>query len=122
MNLFFFKRMKKNPAGEEVIFEDSFNTDLVIRTMGVPEGMIVLLNDGHERPENVPEYATDSKGEVIFVGPEGKKRPKVKSWRRERQWMQSEILVTQEDDIQRLREIFETKGIISYNPSTLAVE
>lgn len=60
---FFFKRIEKvnitaeNPQGEEKIYIDSFNTDMVITTTELEDGKrVVTLNDGHmeSRYDNYP--------------------------------------------------------------------
>lgn len=51
---FFFKRIEKinvtaeNPQGEDKIYIDSFNTDLITFTTEIEDGRrVVTLNDGH---------------------------------------------------------------------------
>ena len=61
MSLFFYERevaidaTPDQPAGT-TIYRDSFNLDKVIRSLQIDtDKVIVLLDDVHERPEDVPE-------------------------------------------------------------------
>lgn len=77
-NQFFYIR-KTDKGG---LFLDSFNLDLVIRTVELEEGKrLVLLNDMHERLEKVPEV----------------KNNKVVRYNKERNTFQSEIYLEKED-------------------------
>ena len=52
MNLFFYTR--KSEDGK--VYTDSFNLNKVIRTIQMDDNkVLVLLDDIHERPEDVPE-------------------------------------------------------------------
>jgi len=73
-NQFFYTRREPIPPSETeetpVVstlnfrdYRDSFNIDLVIRSRELEDGrLIVLLNDMHERPDNMP--VTNSKGKI----------------------------------------------------------
>lgn len=78
-NLFFYTR---NVDGK--IYTDSFNLNKVVRSMQTEEEKVILvLDDLHERSENVPD-----------VDP---KTGKVKGQKRERNTYQTEITLTGED-------------------------
>lgn len=78
-NLFFYTRKEK-----EKEFKDSFNLNKVIRTLELEEGgVLVLLDDIHERPMEVP----------VFHPKTGKQT----SVKRERNVYQSEIRLSKED-------------------------
>jgi len=69
-NQFFYKRKEQiTPIEGETEakyreYTDSFNVDLVIRTISLEDGRrLVLLNDIHERMQQVPQYNT--KGQVV---------------------------------------------------------
>lgn len=79
MNQFFYTRKD----GEKV-YQDSFSMDKVIRTVELEDGKrIVVLNDFHERVEQVPD-----------INP---KTNKMMGMRRERNTYQSEITLEPED-------------------------
>jgi len=87
---FFYCRKEKLPLqieGEESKFkeyEDSFNPELVIRTVLLEDGQrLVLLSDIQERMEKVPQY--DSK------------KTKITGWTKERNTFQSELYLSKED-------------------------
>lgn len=88
-NQFFYTRKEKLPEqveGKDQFkeFEDSFNPELVIRTVVMENGQrLILLSDIHERLEKVPQY--DSK------------RTKITGWTKERNTFQSEIYLSKED-------------------------
>ena len=65
-------------------FRDSFNINLVIRTISIEDGrLLVLLNDLHERAQEVPD-----------IDP---RTNKVKGVKRQRNTFQSEIYLEPED-------------------------
>lgn len=81
MNQFFYTRKD----GEKV-YQDSFSMDKVIRTVELEDGKrIVVLNDFHERVEQVPD-----------INP---KTNKMMGMRRERNTYQSEITLEKEDAV-----------------------
>ena len=87
-NQFYYQRIEtvKGEDGSPVekIFTDSFNINTVIRTVQMEDGRtLVLLNDIHERAQNVPE-----------IDP---RTNKMKGMKRERNTYQSEIYLTKED-------------------------
>lgn len=52
MNLFFYTRQSEDGK----VYTDSFNLNKVIRTIQMDDNkVLVLLDDIHERPEDVPE-------------------------------------------------------------------
>lgn len=53
-NLFFYTRTEKNEKGEEKSYLDSFNVNKILRTVGKDEGIVVILDDLHERPVENP--------------------------------------------------------------------
>jgi len=78
-NQFFYTR--KTETGD---FLDSFNINKVIRSLTQEDGkLLVLLDDLHERVEQVPVY--------------NPKTGQVKEFRRERNTYQSEIMLEKED-------------------------
>lgn len=82
MNLFFYTR--KSADGK--VYTDSFNLNKVIRSVQMEDDrVLVLLDDMHERSENVPD-----------VDP---KTGKQKGIKRERNTYQTEIGLTGEDMI-----------------------
>lgn len=90
-NQFFYKTTRPSPvAGEPNIeLEESFNINFVLRSGYIEGNYIVLLNDVHERAEEVPD--------IDF------KTQKVKGMKRQRSTFQSQIVLTG-DDIQRFKE------------------
>jgi hypothetical protein len=93
-NQFFYTRKElksgtpENPVYN--VFTDSFNTNKVIRTIGIEDGrLLVLLDDLHERSQEVPD-----------VDP---RTNKMKGVKRQRNTFQSEIYLEPED-VQRFRE------------------
>ena len=77
MNLFFYTR-----EVDGKIYTDSFNLNKVVRSMQVDDEKVVLvLDDLHERSENVPDV----------------KNGKVVGSKRERNTYQTEITLTGED-------------------------
>ena len=79
MNLFFYTR-----EVDGKIYTDSFNLNKVVRSMQVDDEKVVLvLDDLHERSENVPD-----------IDP---KTGKVKGQKRERNTYQTEITLTGAD-------------------------
>lgn len=100
MNQFFYKRVtyapKKNPEDKEekpveLVWEDSFNLDKVIRSMEFEKEIVVLLDDGHEQADEVP--VRNKKGGVDYV--------------RQRVWSQSEIHIKDPEDKERFKKISE---------------
>jgi mannose/fructose/N-acetylgalactosamine-specific phosphotransferase system component IIB len=78
MNLFFYKREVDNGK----IYTDSFNLNKVVRSMQLEDEKIILvLDDIHERSEQVPDI----------------KNGKVVGSKRERNTFQTEITLTGED-------------------------
>ena len=75
---FYYKRTE----GEKT-FIDSFNTECVVRTVGIENGRVVLLNDGHEQSFDSPDIDL--------------KTNKVKGTIRKRDWYVSEIHLDAED-------------------------
>jgi hypothetical protein len=75
---FYYKRTE----GEKT-FIDSFNTECVVRTIGIENGRVVLLNDGHEMSVETPDIDV--------------KTNKVKGTTRKRDWYVSEIHLDAED-------------------------
>ena len=59
-NQFFYSRV-----GGEKEYIDSFNINKVIRTVATDEGLIVVLDDLHERAENIPDV--DARGKMKGV-------------------------------------------------------
>jgi hypothetical protein len=81
MSLFFYTR-----EVDGKIYTDSFNLNKVVRSMQVDDNKVILvLDDLHERSENVPD-----------VDP---KTGKVRGQKRERNTFQTEITLTGEDII-----------------------
>lgn len=82
-NQFFYTRTEQK--GEETVsVRDSFNVNLVIRSLTMDDGrVLVLLNDIHERSVEVPDVDV--------------KTNKVKGYKRERNVYQSEIYLSKED-------------------------
>ena len=87
-NQFFYTRRElksgtpENPVYN--VFRDSFNLNLVIRTVAIEDGrLLVLLNDIHERAQEIPEVDVRTN--------------KVKSVKRQRNTFQSEIYLEPED-------------------------
>ena len=89
-NQFFYLSKKKSEDGVEITEEGSFNLDKIVRTMKTPEGVVILMDDGHEESF---VYNTLGKGGKIEE-------------QRKRQWVVSEILLTEEVDIARFKEYF----------------
>ena len=87
-NQFFYTRKElKSGTPENPVyntFRDSFNINLVIRTISIEDGrLLVLLNDLHERAQEVPD-----------IDP---RTNKVKGVKRQRNTFQSEIYLEPED-------------------------
>jgi hypothetical protein len=87
-NQFFYTRRElksgtpENPVYN--VFRDSFNLNLVIRTVAIEDGrLLVLLNDIHERAQEIPEVDVRTN--------------KVKGVKRQRNTFQSEIYLEPED-------------------------
>ena len=87
-NQFFYTRRElksgtpENPVYN--VFRDSFNINLVIRTVAIEDGrLLVLLNDIHERAQEIPEVDVRTN--------------KVKGVKRQRNTFQSEIYLEPED-------------------------
>lgn len=96
LNLFFYTRKElvsgtpENPEFKE--YRDSFNINKVIRTVTMDDGrMLVLLDDFHERAQEVPD-----------INPKTNKAVGVK---RQRDTYQSEIYMSPEDG-ERFHELF----------------
>lgn len=88
MRQFYYTRKEPSPVqieGQETKYKeytDSFTIDLVIRSMELEDGRrVVLLNDMHERPQDVP--VKDKKGAITY--------------KRERNVFQSEIYLEVDD-------------------------
>lgn len=85
-NQFFYTRVETIKGTEEVPdstkeFRDSFNISSVIRSRTMEDGkVLVLLNDIHERSENVPDINI--------------KTNKMVGYKRERNTFQSEIFLS----------------------------
>ena len=78
-NQFFYKRVE----GEKT-FTDSFNVNKAVRSVGLEDGRtLVLLDDLHERSQEVPEIDVRTN--------------KVKGVKRQRDTFQSEIYLDAED-------------------------
>jgi hypothetical protein len=78
-NLFFYTR-----EVDGKIYTDSFNLNKVVRSMQVDDNKVILvLDDLHERSENVPDVDI--------------KTGKVRGQKRERNTFQTEITLTGED-------------------------
>jgi hypothetical protein len=78
-NQFFYKRVE-----EEKTFTDSFNVNKAVRSVGLEDGRtLVLLDDLHERSQEVPEIDVRTN--------------KVKGIKRQRDTFQSEIYLDAED-------------------------
>lgn len=92
---FFYSRTERTKEGETTRI-DSFNPDCVVRSFEVPEGLLVLLNDGHEASDYVEAPKANGKGFEI---------------KKERRYIQSEILLTG-DDVHRFR------GFMGYQTDT----
>ena len=87
-NQFFYTRKElKSGTPENPVyntFRDSFNINLVIRTISIEDGrLLVLLNDLHERAQEVPD-----------IDP---RTNKVKGVKRQKNTFQSEIYLESED-------------------------
>jgi len=87
-NQFFYTRKElksgtpENPVYN--VFRDSFNINLVVRTISIEDGrLLVLLNDLHERAQEVPD-----------IDP---RTNKVKGVKRQKNTFQSEIYLEPED-------------------------
>ena len=92
-NQFFYTRKElvsgtpENPVFKE--FRDSFNVNTVIRSITIEDGrVLVLLNDIHERPQEVPMY---------------NKKKELTGYKRERGVFQSELYLTPEDGIRFMK-------------------
>lgn len=100
LNHFFYTRREpKAPEGtsSQVQFEnyiDSINLNKVIRTVEMSDKLLVLLDDIHERPVEVPTHS---------------KNGKVISYKMERQVFQTEVYLEGED-IQRFRKAMGYEG------------
>ncbi len=88
---------------EEKWATDYINLGLFIRTHELENGnIIVLLQDGHEVTEKVP----------VLKNP---KKPATRdniSEEKQRQWVQSEILLEKEEDIEKLYQMLDNIGSI----------
>lgn len=74
------------------LYTDSFNINKVIRTVEIEENqLLVLLDDFHQRKEQIPVYS--NKGRQTGT-------------KSETGTFQSEIYLTETEDIQRFRELF----------------
>jgi len=84
-NQFVYTRMLENDSSEAIIYvKDSFNIEKVVRTITMDDGRtLVLLDDLHERVQEVPE-----------INP---KTGMMTGMKRERNTFQSEIYLTKED-------------------------
>ena len=106
-NQFFYTRKEPNgKEGEFTSFKCSFNLDMVIRSEELSNGnTLVLLNDIHQRPQEVEMK---------------NKQGKVTAIKREINTFQSEIYLTEPSDIQRFYEIsaIESNPLPTYNPET----
>lgn len=90
-NQFFYKTTRPSPvAGEpDIELEESFNINFVLRSGHIEGNYVVLLNDIHERSEEVPEMDFRTK--------------MIKGTKRQRSTFQSQIILTG-DDINRFKE------------------
>lgn len=76
----------------ETVFLDSFNLDKVIRTIGLSDGrQLVLLDDIHERATEIPDVNP-------ITG-------KAKGVKRVRDVYQSELYLTNEEDIENFKKL-----------------
>jgi hypothetical protein len=83
-NQFVYTRMLENESSEAIYVKDSFNIEKVVRTITMDDARtLVLLDDLHERVQEVPD-----------VNP---KTGKMVGMRRERNTFQSEIYLSKED-------------------------
>ncbi len=83
-NQFFYTRVLENESSEAILVKDSFNIEKVVRTITMDDGRtLVLLDDLHERAQEVPEI--------------NKKTGKTMGMKRERNTFQSEIYLNKED-------------------------
>lgn len=78
MSLFFYTR-----KSEDKVYTDSFNLDKVVRSVQLDDNkVLVLLDDAHDRSEDVPD-----------IDPKGKTR----GVKRQRNTYSTEITLTDED-------------------------
>lgn len=88
-NQFVYTRVLENESSEAIFVKDSFNIEKVVRTITMDDARtLVLLDDLHERAQEVPEI--------------NKKTGKVMGTKRERNTFQSEIYLNKEDGIRFL--------------------
>lgn len=98
-NQFFYKRVTYGPKKEgeekpdEIVWEDSFNMNKVIRSMSFKDDLVILLDDGHEASEEVP--VKNKRGGIDY--------------QRQRMWVQSEIHLKDPEDMKRYKELSEVK-------------
>lgn len=86
----------------KVTVQDYFNLNKVIRTHAVsPTQVIVLLDDGHEVTEKVPTLKNKNHD------PKKPVRPSDIVEEKQRIWVQSEISITDPDDIEALYKALE---------------
>lgn len=108
---FFYNRevvVGKSDDGKTDIKEtrrDSFNPELVIRSYEHQKGkLLILLADGHEETQEIP--VTNKSG-------------KITGYQKQRNWMQSEIYLN-EEDTKRYREYFDIEPhVILQNEQTI---
>ena len=86
MKLFYYKQ--ETPDGETLVH--AFNLEKLIRMVEVPEGIVVLLDDMHERVKEVPTISNSGKQ---------------KGTQRIRETVQTEILITDKEDIKNFRKL-----------------
>ena len=95
--LFWYSRKEPSPIqveGKEqkfVTYKDGINIDTIIRAISLDDGrMIILLNDIHQRPQEVPMK---------------NKQGKITGYKREMNVFQSEIYLTEPEDIANFKEL-----------------
>lgn len=86
-NQFFYTRTvapdENGKETEEIKYVDSFNINKVVRTVSSPDGVIVLLDDLHERAFETPDIDVKSN--------------RVRGMKKVRETVQSEITLSKED-------------------------
>lgn len=93
-NQFFYTRTVQLETGETVNFRDSFNTQLLVRSITLEDGQVlILLNDIHNRMMELP--VVNKKGEPVFVNDRSGK--KIQATKKELQTVQTEIYLAPSD-------------------------
>lgn len=84
---------------EDKWLEDRINLDYYIRTHALEDGrVIVLLDDGHEVTEKVPSLKNKN----------GRPVPGNIIEEKQRQWVQSEILIAKPEEIEKLYQVLDS--------------